>query len=263
MNYFTTTEQRIALVETAQYNQKLLALRARRLAQQRMDYSHRIARHQQEEMMEIQEREANEEDIKTIYLGPAVGLTEHSDDESYEMDEIFAPVPYQKGYWLAAQKAQQRKQSAQAKAQKLQQIQQHHLQQKQSLAAQSAAINKQAQDYVNKNKNHNKIPALDNKPVTMKRSVSSHTASTNTHSSQRASYQYPYGSPYGHNSRPHSAGYSYQGTAHNPYPSQKKTPQYRPASQHHPSLHSNKNQYQYKYGHNNKKPGQGGPPALV
>eukprot|EP00486_Rosalina_sp_Unknown_P007338 CAMPEP_0201572256 /NCGR_PEP_ID=MMETSP0190_2-20130828/15411_1 /ASSEMBLY_ACC=CAM_ASM_000263 /TAXON_ID=37353 /ORGANISM="Rosalina sp." /LENGTH=262 /DNA_ID=CAMNT_0047997773 /DNA_START=41 /DNA_END=825 /DNA_ORIENTATION=+ len=262
MNYFTPTQQRIALVETAQYNQKLLALRARRLAQQRMDYSHRIARHQQDELMEIMEQDINEDDIKTINLGPAVHLTENSDDESYEMDEIFAPVPYQKGYWLAAQRAQQKKISAQAKAQQIQQIQHHQRQQKKSLAAQSAAVNKQARALLNKsntNSNNKKLPAmpgLDNKPSSIQRSVSSTTHNRNTNT-QRSSYQYQYGNP-----RPHSSGHaSYSHTTashHNPYQQQKKTPQYRPASQHHPGLHSKKNQYQYKYGGNNKKPGNGG-----
>ena len=209
MNYFTPTQQRIALVETAQYNQKLLALRARRLAQQRMDYSHRIARHQQEDEMTQSQHEQDQDDdgIKTIYLGPAVQLTAHSDDESYEMDEIFAPVPYQKGYWLAAQRAQQKKLNAQAKAQQIQQLQQHQIQQQRSLAAQSAAVNKQANDYINKNKQSMKaMPALDSKPSTIQRSVSSQRT--------QSQYQYPYGKP-----RPHS--YTYKPATQ--YQSQRKT----------------------------------------
>eukprot|EP01083_Nonionella_stella_P025290 69662_1 len=116
MNYFTPTQERIAIVETASYNQKLLALRARRLAQQRMDFAHRIATMNKEYYTD-QNYDQNETEI---YLGPTPQITEQSDDEDYEIDEIFTPVPYQKGYWIHAQK------QAQAKQKKAQQQKQNN-----------------------------------------------------------------------------------------------------------------------------------------
>eukprot|EP01083_Nonionella_stella_P186266 681487_1 len=115
MNYFTPTQQRIAMVETASYNQKLLALRARRLAQQRMDFAHTIATMNQEDDNDTVRKQQSNEKTTTSHLGNPPQITEESDDEEYELDEIFAPVPYQKGYWLAAQRqksnAQKRQQS--------------------------------------------------------------------------------------------------------------------------------------------------------
>ena len=108
MNYFTPTQERIALVECASYNQRLLALRARRLAQQRMDYFHRMAVNEQEEA-----EEALNGTKPPINLGPAPQLTAESDDEEYELKEIHAPVPYQKGYWLAAKNAAKNRQRQQ------------------------------------------------------------------------------------------------------------------------------------------------------
>merc|ERR1711971_749260 len=57
------------------------------------------------------------EDIIEFQPGKPPALTVESDDDEYDLCEISAPVPYQKGYWLAAKNQQKRKQRQQQKSQ--------------------------------------------------------------------------------------------------------------------------------------------------
>eukprot|EP00484_Ammonia_sp_Unknown_P029450 CAMPEP_0197033612 /NCGR_PEP_ID=MMETSP1384-20130603/11981_1 /TAXON_ID=29189 /ORGANISM="Ammonia sp." /LENGTH=217 /DNA_ID=CAMNT_0042463451 /DNA_START=69 /DNA_END=722 /DNA_ORIENTATION=- len=199
MNYFTPTQERIALVETASYNQRLLALRARRLAQQRMDHAHRIASIAKEQQ-EAREQ-GNEFESPCTYLGSAPYLTEQSDDEDYELEEIFAPVPYQKGYWLTAKRAQQERAAQQRAAQQKQQ--------------QSATATNRSSNALQQTATANTATATANIPALQK------TAAT-------AQIKHEHGA-YSNNARPNSSTYAHP---------QHKIPQYKPAMQHHPSYQS-------------------------
>lgn len=220
------------MVECASYNQKLLALRARRLAQQRMDYFHRVAATEREEAE--QERDGTKEPIS---LGPAPQLTADSDDEDYELTEIHAPVPYQKGYWLAAKNAQQKRQRQQ--------------QQQQMNSANRNTANTRSQAH-----HQSQQRPVTNVQHQQRQTMISSAASSNSSSSsngsrgskpiKRTPYKYQYNpSP----ATTQQTGYRKTGPAQQSlYQQQQKQPQYKPASQHHPSY---------------AKKRKDGPPALV